>query len=153
MDYSLYKKDYEASFREGQQAFICSAINPKLCLDVNEGSKKDRARIILFDYTGADNQIWIREGNLLISKNSGKALDIEGGEGEGKNVIQYSKHGRANQQFQICVPSEGNPNVVYITSPSGLAITVKNNNISKREKIIVSRYTGSPNQHWVLSYK
>ena len=136
--------------QEGQGVCICSAVNPKLCLDVKEGSKKDRARIILFDYTGNANQVWIRQGNSLISKSSGKALDIEGGEGEGKNVIQFTKNNGANQNFQITVGNSSG--VVYITSPAGLALTVKNNNINKCEEIVVSRLTGAHNQLWVLSY-
>ena len=136
--------------QEGQAVFICSAVNPKLCLDVNEGSTKDRAKIILFDHTGGDNQVWIRQGNSLVSKKSGKALDIEGGEGEGKNVIQFTQNNGANQQFQITVGNSSG--VVYITSPSGLALTVKNNNINKREEIIVSKLTGAHNQLWVLNY-
>ena len=136
--------------QEGQGVIICSAVNPNLCLDVNEGSTKDRARIILFDYSGNDNQLWVREGNALISKKSGKALDIEGGEGEGKNIIQFSKNNGANQQFKITVGNSSG--VVYITSPSGLALTVKNNNIAKREEIVVSKLTGAHNQLWVLKY-
>ena len=135
---------------EGQSVCICAATNDKLCLDVNQGSTENRANIILFDYTGSNNQIWIRQGNSLICKNSGKALDIEGGQGEGKNVIQFTKNNGPNQNFKI-IPAN-NQGIVYITSPSGLALTVKGNNIKKREKIIVSRFSGSLNQLWVLRY-
>ena len=136
---------------EGQAVYICAYSNPKLCLDVNQGEKKDRARIILFDYNGQPNQIWIREENFLISKNSGKVMDIEGGEIEGKNLIQFTKTGGPNQQFQI-IPTRNNPKVAYITSPSGLALTVKDNNIIKRAEIIASKFNAFPNQHWIINY-
>ena len=135
--------------KEGQAVYICANSKPNLCLDVNEGSKKDCAHIILFDYTGSKNQIWIRQGSCLVSKNSGKVLDIEGGEVDGKNVIQYKKNGSPNQQFQV-IPNQLNPNIVYIASPSGLALTVKDNNITKRAEIVVSKYNGSPNQRWLI---
>ena len=146
----VYGSGYGQLLGEGQAVCICSASNPNLCLDVNEGSTKDRAKIILFDYTGGDNQVWVRVGNSFASRKSGKVLDIEGGEGEGRRVIQFSKNNGTNQQFQITVGNSSG--VCYITSPSGLALTVKNNNTAKREEIIVSKFTGAHNQLWVLKY-
>ena len=133
-----------------KKIFITSSSNPQLCIDVNEGSKKDSANLILFEYKGSPNQIWIRQGSCLVSQNSGKAIDISGGEQEGNKIIQYSKHGKQNQQWQI-FPTQS-PGLVYIASPSGLALTVKGNNIRSKADIVASRYNGSPNQHWIINY-
>ena len=134
---------------EGQNISICPYNNHTLCFDVEQGSKDDRARIILFDCNGQANQVWIRQGPCLVSKNSGKVMDIEGGDNEGKNLIQFTKTGGSNQQFKI-VAHPYNPSLVYIAAPSGLVLTVKDNNITKRGEIIVSKYNGSDGQHWFI---
>ena len=146
-----YNQGYGAQLKEGQAVYICSNSNPQLCLDVSGAERKDCARVILYKYNGQPNQVWIRQGPCLISKNSGKAMDIEGGELEGKHIIQFKASGQPNQQFSV-YPTNNNPNVVYITTPSGLALTVKGNNIREGAEVIASRYNGSPNQHWVLNY-
>ena len=78
-------------------------------------------------------------------------MDIEGGELEGKNIIQFTKTGGPNQQFKI-VAHPNNPSLAYIASPSGLVLTVKNNNISERAEIIASKYNGAVGQHWFINY-
>ena len=148
---SIFGKENIPVVEEGQKIIISVASNPKLCLSVKGDDMNNRARIILFDYSEQENQIWIRKEKSLESKKSGRVLDIQGGEGEGNNIIQFNGNKSPNQQFEI-IRTYNNPNVVKITSPSGLAITVKGNNINKNGEIIASKYKGDSNQHWVLSY-
>lgn len=145
------QQGYGVQVMEGQNIYITANSNPKMCIDVTGSSKNDSAEVILFDYNGTANQIWIRQGNCLVSKCSGKAMDISGGEKEGSKVIQFGKHGQANQQWQI-LPVQNNPNLAYIVSPSGLALTVKGNNMRAKTQIVASKYNGSPNQHWIINH-
>lgn len=68
-----------------------------LCLDVENGSMKDRANVQQYQCTGNDNQLWYanaatsNEYIQIMNKKSGKCLDVEERSlADGANVIQFT---------------------------------------------------------------
>ncbi|WP_190120926.1 RICIN domain-containing protein [Streptomyces inusitatus] len=64
------------------------------CLNVRESSHEDGARIIQWPCGTDDNEQWKFVpkgiGYQLVVKSSGKCLNVEGGVGQGRNLIQYT---------------------------------------------------------------
>ncbi len=103
------RPDYEgySKITETDKAFapnnnmIMSKIRNNLALDVFGFSKNDMAPLITWDGHGGDNQRFTLDSkNRLVSKNSGKCLDVLYNETRpGTPVIQHRCHNGLNQQW------------------------------------------------------
>jgi hypothetical protein len=80
------------------------AVSSGKCLDVRGVSQANAALVQQWDCTGGANQRWSTEGldsgivGPLVSENSGKCLDVQGGEGDKAN-------GTPVQQFDCLFPN------------------------------------------------
>lgn len=90
---------------DGTYKILCAATGKAVTVD--KESLDDVAGIILYDWYGGAAQRWrlvyLSTGVFRIeNKNSGKVLDITGGQTTaGASLIQYTPHGEKNQQFRI----------------------------------------------------
>jgi hypothetical protein len=91
---------------------VCNRNSGK-CLDVYHASTSDRAQLIQYHYTGADNQRWIINQisplNYRFSNvHSGLVLDIAGkSPADGTNLIQYPYNGGPNQMWSFTPTGDG----------------------------------------------
>lgn len=75
------------------------------CLDVEGGSRDDKAEIIQFDCLKQNNQRWTVQsvGNgmfRMVARHSGKCMDVSGAsQDNGARVIQFACHDGTNQRF------------------------------------------------------
>jgi len=85
----------------GHYFFIYSEHNG-MVLDVEGGSSKQGAKLIVWPFHGGLNQRF-RFDNMgfITSVISGLVLDVEGGPIKGKNIIQWQAHGNANQKWKL----------------------------------------------------
>ena len=87
--------------------------NAKFIIDVNEKSKADGAKIILWNYNGQTNQefVVVPNGNgyyLIISRHSGKSLDVFQGKADnGTPIVQWKAHGADNQLWKLIPAADG----------------------------------------------
>ena len=125
------------------EVYIVSEANHKFCLDVEKASKDDNADIILYELNGTPNQTWILEGTTIKSVNSGKVIDIKGGEEKGNKIIQYEATGGDNQKWywhSDCT----------IRSEHGLCLDIEKGNIENGTSIIAYPCNGGINQKWKI---
>lgn len=70
------------------------AVNSGLCLNVRGGGTEDGAQIIQYTCGSAANELWrfVQKGigYQIVSKSSGKCLNVRGGVGQGNELIQYT---------------------------------------------------------------
>jgi len=70
-------------------------------LDI-EGSGDEGCNVIQYTQYNTDNQLWTWNGNCLISKFRGYAMDLEESNPDpGTNIIAWHYHGGKNQQWTI----------------------------------------------------
>lgn len=97
---------------------IASATNPFMGLDVESGSKADKANIHIYNYTGvlqAQFKLeYLGDGYYkIINVKSGKLLDVaNGGKTKGTNVWQYKDNGTDSQKWKIVETKDGYYNII-----------------------------------------
>ena len=97
---------------------------------------------------------------MIISVNSGKALDIAGGSrASGANLQQYTIHGRANQRWKLKYLGVGSayplnpgfyPRFAILNENSGQALDVAGGDTNNGANIQQYRSHYGPNQTWFL---
>lgn len=100
---------------------------------------------------GADSGQIIPNGTYrVISRHSGKALDVSGGStADGANVLQWTYRGSNNQRWTFT--HLGN-NTYRITGvQSGKALEVASTSTSNGTNVDIRTYTGASNQRWIVS--
>ena len=125
------------------ECFIVSEANPNLALDVQGGSRDHGANVIIWDFHGQDNQKWIIRGNEITSVNSGKVMDIQGGEKKGAKIIQWEANNGPNQKWYF--HQDGT-----IRSQNGLCLDICGGKIQKGTNIIAWENNNGINQKWRL---
>ena len=81
----------------------------------------------------------------IISVNSGKNLDVEGGSVEnGVRIIQYSSNGFDNQRFKFKLHTDGTYSIM--SKKSGLYLDVFENSTENGATIVQWQYSGNDNQ-------
>ena len=128
------------------ECFIASEANPNLVLDVFGCSKETGAKVIIYDFNGQDNQKWIIRGTSIVSKNSGKALDANGGERKGAEIIQHPPHNGPNQVWYF------HPDGT-IRSQHGFCLDICGGNIKAGTNVIAYESNGGINQKWRIFTK
>lgn len=80
--------------------YVIQGVQSRKCVDVQGASTGDGARVIIWPCHGGDNQQWrfAQSGNgyLLIARHSQKCLNVAGGLGQGRVLIQWPCVGLAN---------------------------------------------------------
>jgi len=126
--------------------FIVSEANPKLVLDVEKSSKEENAKVIIYTYTGNNNQKWRYEKSMIINVNSGKALDIGGGGKRNSLIIQHTPQSNPNQIFYIYADKT-------IRSEEGLCLDITGQQADARSEVIARDPNGSITQQWRICTK
>jgi hypothetical protein len=91
---------------------VCNRATGK-CLDVENASTTDFAKVLQYNYYGGDCQKWkitqVSPGKYkFINKKSGKALDVNnGGTTNGTQIIQFTYNGQANQMWSFTPTGDG----------------------------------------------
>jgi hypothetical protein len=86
----------------------------------------------------------------LISRSSGKALDVsQGSQADGGNVIQWTDNGGNNQKWTISDVGGGNYRLINVNS--GKALDVNGGSQADGGDVIQWTYTGGNNQKWTIS--
>lgn len=103
-------------------------------LDCEGASQDDCARILLWDFTGAENQVvnvlYLGGGKYRLTfLHSGKAFDVEGGSTGVARVIQFGVHNGENQGFSITKEEDC---WYSITAFSGLKLDVSGGQIHEQ---------------------
>ena len=97
-----------------------------------------------------DNQIVANGTYRLISRHSGKALDVSGGAtADGANVIQWTYGGGNNQRWTLT--HLGNNTYRIIGVQSGKALEVASTSTANGTNVDIRTNTGANNQRWTIS--
>eukprot|EP00906_Rhabdomonas_costata_P034011 RCo047869 len=84
--------------------FILNWSHPYLVMDVVGASKAANTPICLYPFKNQPNQLFQFENpggpGCVVSQNSGLVVDVRGGVGEGRPLIQFLRNGGVNQTFQ-----------------------------------------------------
>lgn len=95
------------TFYLGDYYYLESALNSRMVVDVNGGSRSDGANIQLYEKNGSNAQLFriARNGNgyfTFINKGSNKAIDVYGAyTHSGANVSQWSQNNSRAQQWKL----------------------------------------------------
>jgi subtilisin family serine protease len=136
--------------------FIRTADIGNRSLDINGGSYKPGAAMLLWDFHGATNQQFHLDyietsGYYTITiVRSGLSIDVTGGSSKpGARIIQWGLHGQFNQQWDVSLdPTCGN---YFIRCASnGLSLDVNGGNTKNNGIIIVWGLHGQINQQWLI---
>lgn len=85
----------------------------------------------------------------IISKSSGKAMDVEAGSKvNGANVLQWQNYGNSNQRW--VVTSVGNNQYSIINVNSGLSLDIEGGGIENGANVLQWSWHGGNNQRWFL---
>lgn len=84
----------------------------------------------------------------IVSKKSGKVLDIEGGTTNNGNVIQWQSNGGKNQQWYFELNSDGSYTIKSVLD--GKVLDVEGNSTADGGNIIVWSSNGQDNQKWLV---
>ena len=129
------------------ECYIVSRANPNFALDVEGESKSDKAHVIIWKFHGKENQIWKLEGTTVTSVNSGKVLDIEGGENPRAQIIQYEANGGDNQKWYWHFDGT-------IRSEHGLVLEIKDGELKEGTDVIANQpIEGNLCQQWRIVEK
>ena len=123
------------------ECYIVSQANPNLVLDVAGGNKGKGGNVIIWELLDLDNQKWIIQDHEIINVNSGKVLDIEGGENSGSKIIQWDSHHGPNQTWSL------HPDGT-IRSKNGLCLDIRGGKIEKGTPVIAWKSNNGLNQKW-----
>ncbi|KAJ3636511.1 hypothetical protein MTP99_000052 [Tenebrio molitor] len=122
--------------------------NPKsgLVLDASEYNVK------LQKYTGKLSQLWKLEcidyGRfIIINRDNGKVLDIEGGTKSEAKLITFKRHGETNQQWHF------NSDGTIVCPEKTLAVDIYGGKYTEGNNIIAFPKHGIHNQVFQLEYK
>ncbi len=86
----------------------------------------------------------------IINKNSGKAVDVDGGStSNGGNIIQWDYSGGNNQQWSFT--SLANDYFAIINKNSGKVLDVHGSSANAGVAIIQNDYSGSNSQQWLIT--
>lgn len=123
------------------------------CMDVEGGSRKSCAKIILYPDNGQRNQNFIiRKYNkvyfVLQAEHSKLVLDICGGKPvNGSQLIQYPFHGGNNQLFRFSSIDE---NIFFIFSKLDSKVLDIQKNTANHAHIILNQYNANASQRFLL---
>eukprot|EP01121_Diplochlamys_sp_Union-15-3_P022638 TRINITY_DN970_c0_g1_i2.p1 TRINITY_DN970_c0_g1~~TRINITY_DN970_c0_g1_i2.p1 ORF type:complete len:138 (-),score=12.27 TRINITY_DN970_c0_g1_i2:56-469(-) len=114
-------------------------------LDVEGKSKEQKAKVILYRFTGAENQRfkYVPYSKSIICTHSGFVFDICGGVKLGNRLVQYPDHNSDNQRFIICF--DGSIRL------DGTDYCLETKQGKERIGIVLSKYTGSSSQRWRIA--
>ncbi len=103
--------------------------------------------------TAPAERMEFKEGVLysILSRNSGKALDVENGDlANGTNILQYTYNGTTNQKWYI----EKQTNGYYIikNEATGKVVTVEEFSTENGGNVHQWEYVGNTNQEWEIAY-
>lgn len=130
----------------GSYFFIVSALNPELVIDVNGGSKEMGANLILWDYTGTENQRFrLNSKGFIESLHSGFVIDVSGGAFAGKDIIQWELHEGENQRWKLYPDGS-----IRLMGKPELCIDVVHGAKERGTKLCAWTYHGGLNQKWRL---
>eukprot|EP01100_Stratorugosa_tubuloviscum_P015422 TRINITY_DN88_c0_g1_i4.p1 TRINITY_DN88_c0_g1~~TRINITY_DN88_c0_g1_i4.p1 ORF type:complete len:133 (-),score=54.13 TRINITY_DN88_c0_g1_i4:76-474(-) len=125
--------------------YIVSQHNHDLVLDIFGGSKDQEAKLIVWNYTGGENQQFrFNADGSIVSRHSGHALDIFGGAVRGNNVIQYSFHGGENQRWR-----HHDDGTIRLQN-GALVLDIKGGSKEAGAEVIGWELNGQTNQKWNL---
>ena len=123
------------------ECYIVSEANPNLALDVAGASKNNGANVVIWDFVGSNNQKWIIRGQEITSVNSGKAMDIQGGEKKGAKIIQWDPNHGPNQKWYF-------HNDGTIRSQNGLCLDISGGKIERGTSVVAWENHNGINQKW-----
>jgi hypothetical protein len=126
-------------------------------LDVEGGSTTDGARMLLYDFHGAENQQFtihfLPETGYytIVGLASKKSLDVYAGStAAGAQIIQWQLHSRLNQQWSIEETGAENNSHWIIGAQNNLSLDVYGGNVANNGRIIAWPYHGQYNQQWAF---
>jgi hypothetical protein len=122
------------------------------CLDVQDGSKNNKANVFQYEIHGGLHQQWLltqlTDGYyILAARHSGKVLDVQGySKEDGANVFQYQLHGGDNQKWEIRAAGDG---YYFIVSKiSGKALDVQKGSMENTANVFQYKLWEGDNQKW-----
>jgi hypothetical protein len=121
------------------------ANNPSLVLDISGGSNDDGAKLIIWGPNGGDNQKFEVTNDTVLCVKSQKVLDCSGGLKKGRSIIQFTYHGRANQQWVYDQTTQ-----VIKSKSQNLVLDVKGGNLTAGTEVIAWPPNNGANQKWDL---
>jgi len=121
---------------------IANEAHPDLVLDIESGSNKGGAKLIVWKHHGGANQQFKFADGFIKSCASGLVVDVEGGTKQGSNIIQWEKHGGPNQRWRFhkdgSIRCEG----------TDLCIDINGGSSEPGTKLIAWPFHGGANQKW-----
>jgi M6 family metalloprotease-like protein/uncharacterized repeat protein (TIGR02543 family) len=134
---------------------IGSAASSTRVIDIQSSSRTDGAPALLWTKNASDSQKFRLTYNVdtgyysITAVHSGKVFDVENGfTSVGTRVIQWTGHGRFNQQWYIAPDVEGTYAIHSVAS--GLALDVKDGFALDGASLIMWPYHGRANQRWIF---
>ena len=113
---------YMSSIKDNNLYWIKS-IHSGRCLDICQDNNKQRGSVIIYDYCNAPNQQFIVKRNgayfYFISKQSGKALSIEGNPNENGAIIRELDFINSGNQMWKIIETSPNSEEYLIVSGIG----------------------------------
>ncbi|NMA67371.1 MAG: carbohydrate-binding protein [Clostridiaceae bacterium] len=110
----------------------------------------DKITIAAFEGSGGSTGIISGETYVLINRNSGKVLDVNGAStSDGANVVQWTYHGDNNQLWDIV--DLGNGYYKLLNVNSGKALDVNGGSTADGGNVIQWTYADGYNQQWQLA--
>ena len=142
--YAIHGKTYEFE----------SSVDKSYVLDIQGGSKKDGAQMIVYKRNGGDNQRYQAylqdDGTYAIrSLKSKKWLTVESK--TNKYVQQMSWKGNNAQKWTLTVDSSNR--VTFVNVGTNKCFDVQGGKTKNSAKMIVWESNGGKNQKWVLNQK
>jgi ricin-type beta-trefoil lectin protein len=122
----------------GAQALVGTASGR--CLDVPNGSTTNGVQPVIWDCSGAANQLWTYDGQTL--RALGKCLDSPTGATAGAKAQLWDCSGAANQQWAL--RSDG----TISNAQSGLCLDVSGRATANGTPVILWTCTAAANQLW-----
>ncbi len=142
--FAIHNKKYEFE----------SSVDKNYVLDIQGGSKKDGAQMIVYKRNGGANQKYQfalqSDGTYAIrSVNSKKWLTVDSK--SNKYVQQWSWKGTDAQKWRITVDSSNR--VTFVNVATNKCFDVQGGKTKNSAKMIVWQYNGGKNQKWKLNQK
>ena len=128
------------------------SIHSGKALDISGGSTQDGAKLLQWQYTGAENQQWrlvpvSPDSYIIVSAKSSKALDVPGhSTSNGTQIEQWTYNGGANQHWRLI--ELGNNDYKIESVESGKVLDVLNASTSDGAPVQQYGYGQAMNQRW-----
>jgi len=132
--------------RSNMVYYVIRSKQSGLVLDIKGCCGDDGATICMWEYTGADNQLWSYEGGQLRSKLNGKVLDLKDcNASAGNDVCMWSDNGGPNQRWYLC-----EDNTICSEMAGDMALDIMDNSTDPGADVKIWNKHGNPNQQFVL---